>query len=97
MNRGIEKDVGDLLGKGMEAKVISMLWVKMWNIKRHLGKWESRLCGGMWVTYRATYRVGQEVIDVGEFGKASGLDRQFRKGLGIWLGWIPRGDRDKEC
>ena len=47
MNRGIEKDAGDLLGNGMEAKVISMLWVKMWDIKRHLGKWKSRLCGGI--------------------------------------------------
>ena len=39
MIRGIEKDLGKLLGKGFEAKVVSMSGAKIWDVRKHLGKW----------------------------------------------------------
>ena len=40
MIRGIEEDLGELLGKCFEVKVVSMSGCyKMWDGKRHSGKW----------------------------------------------------------
>ena len=49
MIRGIEEDLGELLGKGFEVKVVSMSGGKMWDVMRHLGKWTKEKmdwCGG---------------------------------------------------
>ena len=49
MIRGIEGDLGELLGKGFEVKVVSMSGGKMWDVMRHLGKWTKEKmdwCGG---------------------------------------------------
>ena len=33
------EDLGELLGKGFEVKVVSMSGGKTWDVRRHLGKW----------------------------------------------------------
>ena len=68
--RGIEKDLGDLLGRDLEVKVVSMSGAKIWDIRRHVGKWvkEKVDCVVVHVGTSHIHR-GTGKLDVGEFGR----------------------------
>ena len=70
MIRGIEEDLGALLGKGFEVKVVCMSGGKTWDIRRHLGKWVKEKTDCMVVHVGTNHiQMGTGILDVGEFGK----------------------------
>ena len=74
-------------------------WGQMWDIRRHLWKWVNRKVDFVVVHVETSYiQRGTGKLDVGEFEKEAErlvdqIDRQFRKGLGMWSGLIPRVDQ----
>ena len=99
MIRGIEKDLGELLGKGFEAKVVSMSGAKIWDVRKHLGKWTKGELDCV-VVHVGTSHIqrGSGILDVGMFGReverlVEEVDRQCGKGVGVWSGMVPRVDQ----
>ena len=99
MIRGIEKDLGELLGKEFEAKVVSMSGAKIWDVRKHLGKWTKGELDCV-VVHVGTSHIqrGTGNLDVGMFGReverlVEEVDRQCGKGLGMWSGMVPRVDQ----
>ena len=99
MIRGIEKDLGDLLGRDFEVKVVSMSGAKIWDIRWHMGKWVKEKVDCM-VVHVGTSHIhrGTGKLDVGEFGREAEMlveqvDRMFGKGVGMWSGLVPRVDQ----
>ena len=99
MIRGIEKDLGELLGKGFEAKVVSMSGAKIWDVRKHLGKWTKGELDCV-VVHVGTSHIqrGSGILDVGMFGReverlVEEVDRQCGKGVGVWSGMVTRVDQ----
>ena len=99
MIRGIEKDLGELLGRDFEVKVVSMSGAKIWDVRRHMGKWAKEKVDCV-VVHVGTSHInrGTGKLDVGEFGREAErlveqVDRIFGKGVGMWSGLVPRVDQ----
>ena len=99
MIRGTEEDLGELLGKGLEVKVVSMSGAKIWDVGRHLGKWVKGKIDFVVVHVGINHlQRGTGILDVGEFRKEAEklideVDKQCGNGLGMWSGLVPRVDQ----
>ena len=79
--------------------MISMLGAKMWDIRKHLGKWTKRKVDCVVVHVGTSHILrGTGNLDVGDFGKeverlVDEVDSQCGMGLGMWSGMVPRVDQ----
>ena len=75
-----------------------MSGAKMWDIRRHMGKWVNEV--DRVVVHEGTSHIhrGTGKLDVGEFGREAErlveqVDRLFGKGVGMWSGLVPMVDQ----
>ena len=78
---------------------MSMSGAKIWDVRKHLGKWTKGELDCV-VVHVGTSHIqrGSGILDVGMFGReverlVEEVDRQCGKGVGVWSGMVPRVDQ----